>query len=108
MPKDRGTIKWTSLMLPEHVQLLKEMWQEDQKIDQPNLDSQALELMNEELMIAYVQKQTVTLTYYDNGQQQSVYGTIVKLDQLNQAITLQSAKNRHTVLFDALISLTVP
>lgn len=23
---DRGTMKWTTMMLPEHVKLLKEMW----------------------------------------------------------------------------------
>ena len=38
MLKDRGTIKWTSLMLPEHVERLKNMWSETEKTAKPLLD----------------------------------------------------------------------
>jgi len=36
--KDRGNIKWTSLMLPEHVQMVKEIWKEEEKVQKPVLD----------------------------------------------------------------------
>ncbi|SEA54550.1 YolD-like protein [Thalassobacillus cyri] len=38
--RDRGTIKWTSLMLPEHVKMVKEVWKEDERIEKPILDEQ--------------------------------------------------------------------
>lgn len=67
MLKDRGTIKWTSLMLPEHVELLKEMWRETEKVDKPILDPQELELMNEKLIKAYQEKLEIILTVYEDG-----------------------------------------
>lgn len=30
--QDRGTIKWTSLMLTEHIAMLKEVWKEDERV----------------------------------------------------------------------------
>lgn len=39
--KDRGTIKWTAMMLPEHVELLKQLEHEQQKVKKPELDEQA-------------------------------------------------------------------
>ncbi|KGP91708.1 hypothetical protein N780_18965 [Pontibacillus chungwhensis BH030062] len=30
--KKRGTIKWTSLMLSEHIEMLKEVWKEDERV----------------------------------------------------------------------------
>ncbi|MYL50241.1 YolD-like family protein [Halobacillus litoralis] len=38
--RDRGTIKWTSLMLPEHVEMVKKVWEEDKRIQRPILDEQ--------------------------------------------------------------------
>ncbi|UOQ94997.1 YolD-like family protein [Halobacillus shinanisalinarum] len=37
---DRGTIKWTSLMLPEHVELIKRQWKEDQRVEKGIIDEQ--------------------------------------------------------------------
>ncbi|WP_406945780.1 YolD-like family protein [Halobacillus sp. SY10] len=41
--RDRGTIKWTSLMLPEHVEMVKQVWKEDERIEKPILDEQKWE-----------------------------------------------------------------
>ncbi|MFC7319399.1 YolD-like family protein [Halobacillus campisalis] len=38
--RDRGTIKWTSLMLPEHVEMIKKVWKEDQRVEKGILDEQ--------------------------------------------------------------------
>ncbi|GGF15217.1 hypothetical protein GCM10010954_12290 [Halobacillus andaensis] len=35
---DRGKIKWTSLMLPEHVEMVKETYKEQNKVEKPLLD----------------------------------------------------------------------
>ncbi|MGD7045763.1 YolD-like family protein [Jeotgalibacillus proteolyticus] len=40
---DRGTIKWTSLMLPEHVEMVKEIYKEQNKVDKPLLDEQQIQ-----------------------------------------------------------------
>ncbi len=36
--KDRGTIKWTAMMLPEHVSLIRELERSHNKVKRPVLD----------------------------------------------------------------------
>ncbi|MGR0121617.1 YolD-like family protein [Bacillus halotolerans] len=43
MLRDRGTIKWTSLMLPEHLTQLKQDLIDESKIGKPSLDEQQIE-----------------------------------------------------------------
>ncbi len=43
MIRDRGRIKWTSLMLPEHVKMLRDwanedMWEKTKEIDEQKLE----------------------------------------------------------------------
>lgn len=42
MLKDRGTKKWVAMMLPEHVAGVKEVIEEQNKIEQPVLDEDKL------------------------------------------------------------------
>ena len=46
MIRDRGRIKWVSMMLPEHIKLLRDWVKEDQYEEQKEIDEQQLELMN--------------------------------------------------------------
>lgn len=88
MLKDRGTIKWTSLMLPEHVQMLKNMWKEEEKIEQPIIDEQLLDELNGHLKKALSQNKTVRLTIYVNGQKEVIIGNIKHLCEITQTMTL--------------------
>ncbi|MGP4069368.1 YolD-like family protein [Halobacillus sp. B29] len=38
--RDRGTIKWTSLMLPEHVEMIRKLWKEDERVEKGIIDEQ--------------------------------------------------------------------
>ncbi len=38
--RDRGSIKWTSLMLPEHVEMIRSLWKEDERVEKGILDEQ--------------------------------------------------------------------
>lgn len=91
MSNDRGTIKWTSLMLPEHVELLKKMWREDHKQIRPELDSQELELLNETLMLANEQQADVSLSIYKQEKIIVKTGTICKLDYMQACLLLRDA-----------------
>ncbi|MFG6494358.1 YolD-like family protein [Fictibacillus sp. UD] len=51
--RDRGNIKWTSLMLPEHVkELRKYIHEEYYDIPEPNVDEQQMDNMNELILEA--------------------------------------------------------
>ncbi|MED1659615.1 YolD-like family protein [Bacillus licheniformis] len=43
--KDRGSIKWTAMMLPEHVSLLRELESNQDKVKRPVLDTSQIEDM---------------------------------------------------------------
>jgi hypothetical protein len=43
--KDRGTIKWTAMMLPEHVSLIRELERSQNKVKRPVLDLAQIEDM---------------------------------------------------------------
>jgi hypothetical protein len=80
--RDRGRIKWTAMMLPEHVKLLRDWVREDQYEQKISLDEQQLEIMNEILMGAIEHDQFVAITYYQNHNYKIVIGKIHDWDEL--------------------------
>lgn len=103
---DRGSIKWTSLMLPEHVELLKKIWNEDKKVVKPMLDEQELETINRRIIEANQNNEEVRITYFESGKIIEIQGIISKLDQLNQVIILQDLnKEKHYIPFTSICSI---
>ena len=86
---DRGSIKWTTLMLPEHAELLRELWNEDNKIKKPLLDSQEMELMEQRLQTAYLDKLLTEFMIYSPSSLQTVTGRITKLEQQTKQIHIE-------------------
>jgi len=108
MLKDRGTIKWTSLMLPEHVELLKEMWNETEKVNKPMLDPQEQELINDQLIQAYDQKLQIIVSFYKDGFIEETRGIIRALDTNQNKVSLQTKNDLKKHLdFDHIISVTI-
>ena len=50
--RDRGSKKWVAMMLPEHVQLLRQYNEDIKKIPRPNLDEFDLLAIQEQIEIA--------------------------------------------------------
>ncbi|KGP71193.1 YolD-like family protein [Pontibacillus yanchengensis] len=96
--RDRGTIKWTSLMLPEHVQILKDMWNEDELQTAPELDEQALQELNETIQYAYKEQITITLHTFSDGSFHDYTGKIEHLIPHEQRIKFRTTEN-HQHLF---------
>ncbi|MGP4070662.1 YolD-like family protein [Halobacillus sp. B29] len=63
--RDRGTIKWTSLMLPEHVEMVKQVWKEDERIEKPILDEQQMEEMGFKLQRAVSDGLPIQIRYHN-------------------------------------------
>src|SRR5690606_1702662 len=77
---DRGTIKWTSIMLPEHVQMLDKIFNEPEKKKKPVLDEQEVEEINMNLHQAIHQDLPVEIQYYNNHDYKTVQGKLKKID----------------------------
>jgi hypothetical protein len=82
MIRDRGRIKWVSMMLPEHIKLLRDWVKEDQYEERKEIDEQQLELMNMTLAEAIEFDQFVTITHYQNRNYEIVIGKIHYWDEL--------------------------
>lgn len=82
MIRDRGRIKWVSMMLPEHVKLLREYNESLDKIEKPVLDEQKYEEFNEVVCGAMEEKLALQFTYYQKGEMKQLIGNIHYVDHL--------------------------
>lgn len=86
MIRDRGRIKWTSMMLPEHVKMLRDWVKEDQYEQKKEMDEQQLELMNETISEAIEFDQFITITHYRNRKYEIVIGKIHYWNELTKRL----------------------
>ncbi|MCP8616095.1 YolD-like family protein [Salirhabdus salicampi] len=106
MHKDRGTIKWTSLMLPEHVEKLKHMWADEYDVNQPPLlDEQQLEDMNRICAQAYHNKTIVQVTAFDQHETKHFTGTITRINEQRQTFTITTPKENVMIPFSSIIHI---
>jgi hypothetical protein len=107
MPNDRGNIKWTSIMLPEHIELLKEMWMEDGKSSKPVLDEQQVELLNDQLLEAFELQSPICLHIYESGTIKELIGVVTKLDSQTGSVVLNRLNEPDKrVAFHDILQLT--
>ncbi|GGB58302.1 YolD-like family protein [Virgibacillus dakarensis] len=88
MAHDRGSIKWTSLMIPEHVELLKRTWEELERKQKPMIDEQRQEEINVKLQMALKDALTVEIQYFENHDYHKVKGKIGNIDLQNKHIKI--------------------
>lgn len=106
MIRDRGRIKWTSMMLPEHVKLLRDWVKEDRYEEKKEMDEQQLELMNEALSEAIEFDQSVTITHYQNHHYEMVIGKIHSQDELTQKLHIVDRfEDVHRILISDIIDI---
>lgn len=85
--RDRGSIKWVSLMLPEHVALLQEVFVEYK--EKPKLDEQKMAEIDRTLKYALQFQALIEMTYYDRGDYKKITGKLAKIDQWRGYILLE-------------------
>lgn len=93
---DRGTMKWVSLMLPEHVELLKEVFVEYKK--KPVLDEQKMVEIDQTLKYAVQSGALVEMTYFYRGKYECITGKLAKIDQWRGFILLKHEEGQHISL----------
>jgi YolD-like protein. len=89
MIRDRGKIKWTSMMLPEHVKILREWAAEDQWIPRKVPDEQEHEYMDRVTQEAFAAGRPVEITYYEDGRYKTVVGRLEAIDPFKGRIRLR-------------------
>lgn len=86
MIRDRGRIKWTSMMLPEHVKMLRDWVVEDGHETKRILDEQQLEEMNVVMGEAMEERKDVTIAHYEGKRYQLLIGRIHYYNELTQKL----------------------
>ncbi|WP_336822925.1 YolD-like family protein [Sporosarcina sp. USHLN248] len=86
--KDRGRIKWTAMMLPEHIQALRKMNEENDYVERPELTEWELQGLQGELERAFVQKIDTIVTTWKDGKTSPYIGKITKLDPIHGLISI--------------------
>ncbi len=107
MIRDRGNIKWTSMMLPEHVAMLRELKTSQEKKEKPFLDEQRLEEMNEVVRLATEENKAVQLTYFSDYDYRSATGFIQRFDPATRALRLCNEGTSYVVPIEAIIEIHV-
>ncbi|MYL32311.1 YolD-like family protein [Pontibacillus yanchengensis] len=106
---DRGTIKWTSMMLPEHVEKLKEMWREDERVEKGDLDEQQAAEIDFKLQLALKDDLTVGISYHNGFDYR--YAKVKILSIIHEKKTLyvvnQESKDKVEVSLHAINEVTI-
>ncbi|MUK89169.1 YolD-like family protein [Ornithinibacillus sp. L9] len=97
---DRGSIKWTSMMMPEHIQMLRDLDKQYHYKQKPVLDDQELQEINNKLLLAIHNNLTVAVKYYKDHDYHYVTGKLKKIDAIEKYILFEDFTkiNLHDVL----------
>jgi len=83
---DRGTKKWSSIMLPEHVEALKKVFAEQDYKEKPILDDQQKVEIDLKLQLALSDDLTVEVKYFADHDFHLVKGKLRTIDALNKRL----------------------
>ncbi|WEY96470.1 YolD-like family protein [Bacillus subtilis] len=96
MLRDRGTIKYTSIMLPEHLTQLKQDLIDASKIEKPSLDDQQIEEMDLLVSEALEFNKELLFKLFNNGFVENVTGKVHYINFEQQKLHVKD-QNDNTV-----------
>jgi hypothetical protein len=97
--RDRGNIKWTCLMLPEHVKLLINYIKEEYyDIQEPILDEQQLEEINSLILESMEFNFPLSINVFKNKRLISIKGIIHFIDVNKQELRIIDSNNNLHIL----------
>ncbi|MCG3418950.1 YolD-like family protein [Oceanobacillus jordanicus] len=85
---DRGTIKWTSMMMPEHIEILKEIHEQQEWKKKPMISEFQKEEINLALQLALKDDLTIELEFFRDHDYHKIKGKVLGVDVLNQFVTI--------------------
>jgi len=103
MLRDRGTKKWTSIMMPEHAKMLEHIWSESEHKDKPILDEQQLIENEMSLQEAIQNDLEIEVTYFKDHDLHTAKGEVLFIQTQNRYLRLDNIK----VKLDDIIEVDV-
>ncbi|CAM3042985.1 YolD-like family protein [Filibacter tadaridae] len=103
MNRDRGNIKWTAMMLTEHLVKLRDWVAEDAYEEKPTIDEWTFQEFQQQLDIAYQSKCELIIKTWASGEFTDSIGILQKRDlrlhliYLTDGVTVRKI-NVHTIV----------
>ncbi|WP_227395096.1 YolD-like family protein [Jeotgalibacillus aurantiacus] len=89
--KDRGTIKWTSMMMPEHVAMLKDYLKNEYEAEEkPIMDEQVMEQIFMSIEESCEQHQTIDLHVHEKIKREKIRGRVTYIHFLDRYILMDT------------------
>ena len=88
MIRDRGNIKWTAMMLPEHLRELRKWQAEDDLVKRPDLSEWDLQQIQQEIDRAIRSRKLTEVQTWSDGILHRYAGVIASTDISSQRIQL--------------------
>src|SRR5690625_7250702 len=90
MLRDRGTKKWTSIMMPEHAKMVEQIWSESEHKDKAILDEQQL-IENEMSLQEAIQNDLENeVAYFKDHDLHTAKDEVLFIKTLNSYLSLDS------------------
>lgn len=99
---DRGMIKWQPFnSVISSKQMINEILKEKSKITMPNLSEEQKKIIEQKIIIAFYEKEKLTLEYYSQGKLHKLTESIKKIDSTYRKIYF----NDKVLLFDQIVKI---
>ncbi|WP_307341101.1 YolD-like family protein [Metabacillus malikii] len=93
MLRDRGTKKWTSFMMPEHLRMLKERYMNSEKVEKPILDEYEWEEVSRQIGKSLEAQVPIIFKLYKKGSIKYQGGIVDKIDPVQKRIEIINEDN---------------
>ena len=107
MIRDRGNIKWTAMMLSEHVAELRRWQNEDHYEERPELDDFDLQAIQYEIEVAQKRECEVHVKLWDKGKSVLYMGVIREINVESMWITVDSPFGRDRMPVEDIIDVQI-
>lgn len=102
MLKDRGNMKWTAMMLPEHLVHLKE-WKREQFYDKKReITEWELEEIEQTIQRAFKMRKLIKLTLWDHNKLHDEIGKITGTDLYKKELLLDADLSIKRIQFEKI------
>jgi len=115
--KDRGSIKWTAMMLPEHVGLLRELESRQNKVKRPVLDMSQIEEMEMAISEAMEFNNSVQFSVFkplpmlngpETGEIVQIEGHIHYINQIHKVFHVVDSKgDTNLIKFEDVVGIEI-
>jgi len=103
--RDRGSIKWTAMMLPEHTTQLREDKANYNKVERPQLDDSDMDYIHDEINRAITSKSEVIIKLWIDGEFIYYSGTINEVNLIKRFLKLEVLSNIEKLNLDQIVGI---